>query len=529
MIWQLIKRDPAWKMAPWFGMVVLAVAVIESHGRLDSLVMQLPVFIVLLAIGAGATEEQAGTMPLLEPLPIALREVYLARVAGMLAMAGTMVCAPAVLLLLAPSGRTSVFIEFSLISTPILLFLQSLAICRSPHRLKITILLLTGLAMVFAIALVKSPGWLNTRHTGLAPVSGLISVLIFGWTWSYLPRVADGEWKPKRAEIPVARFSRARRNAWWLYNWKDVVWMGIVFLQTIFGIWFNAMLFFWSLSIQTREYIRWMDSLPVNRRFLLAARLAPPLIALALGYVAAMEFGWGSSWNRQLTLTTSQQWPPDSESPAQCRMSNVQPPIDYWRPARNRRAPVIQAPWGESFQPPVVHVFGLEVYDPFAVGCDNSQRFSDWQYERASLAVYGRWVRPDRTPTAVPPARSIILNIGAMWTCALASLFPVALADYWRFRRLPMAVRTWVLVLIAGSMFTFVFVPEMLPGMRDLVYRSGNPMQWFSWQLPDSLAIVIALSVAAPLATYLSMERLFLRGELTQWGARAGQTPGNYT
>jgi len=65
-------------------------------------------------------------------------------------------------------------------------------------------------------------------------------------------------------------------------------------------------------------------------------------------------------------------------------------PLDFWVPAKGGKAPLIQAPWGETFQPPVFHESGFDISDPYAVGCGNSERFLDWQFNRATIAVFGR-------------------------------------------------------------------------------------------------------------------------------------------
>jgi hypothetical protein len=53
-------------------------------------------------------------------------------------------------------------------------------------------------------------------------------------------------------------------------------------------------------------------------------------------------------------------------------------------------AELIASPWGETARPDTLTLLGMTVFNPFTSHEENSQRFIEWQFERATTAVYGR-------------------------------------------------------------------------------------------------------------------------------------------
>jgi hypothetical protein len=524
MIWQLVKRDPAWKMVPWSGLLISLSALGQVFSPHGTWLARAPILMVLLAFAFGVSEQQVTTTAWLMGLPITAKQIREARTAALLILIWGPALTVALMLALLGSPEAVWLVRIPMMATPMALLMHALAMRRNRARIFVM-----GAIMGSATAIQALPGDWHGPWAMLTAASLVLSAAALWWngrTPPDFPRVHTPEGAHPSSNSSMPTSLMPKWYPWWLYGWTTWLWAGLMFFQAAVGPWGNAVMFFWAGSLQSREHTRWLDSLPVGRRFILATRLAPCLLALVVGYLLSGQFGFSLPFAERVSLTTSQSWPPESDPPV-CGISNIQPPLEYWVPTQKPAAPVIQAPSGETFQPPVVHIDGLRVYNPYAVGCQNSRQFFEWQYRRATLAVYGRWVPPDQVPDAVPGARIRILNLGAMLCGALLAAFPIFLADWWRFRRLPLRLRTFVLSLLAVGLMAVIYLPWILPGTRFLAYH--YPMQWVSWSLPDSLALVAILSAAFPIALYLAIEKLFLGSELVAWTQTPAQTAGNYT
>jgi hypothetical protein len=198
----------------------------------------------------------------------------------------------------------------------------------------------------------------------------------------------------------------------------------------------------------------------------------------------------------------------------------VVPSQEYWIPVRSGKAPVIEAPWGETFQPPLDHVMGFDIYDPYAVGCDNGQRFLDWQFSKATVAIYGhsipldKKVDPEVKQTAISGFRTQFVTIASLMTFSLLSLLIAMIFDWHRMRRLPERVR-----LIGAAATATVLLLSITLGDIDLI-------QWASWSLPASTAAAIGLECAVLALLSLAIDRLFRKLEFPDKPAeqRAGKS-----
>ncbi len=177
----------------------------------------------------------------------------------------------------------------------------------------------------------------------------------------------------------------------------------------------------------------------------------------------------------------------------------------------NRKAPLIEAPWGEAFQPPVFRLYGFDIYNPYAVGCGNSERFLDWQFNRATVAVYGRPLPRDKNMdwmeghVVVTGARTQVINIVEIAGSVMVAMIVVLVFDWHRFRRFADSTRI-IVISLAGTAGAAV----LLLGMSD----DGDPAQWLSWTLPQSLPAAIAVTVPAFALLYWLLDTLFRQIEL---------------
>jgi hypothetical protein len=124
--------------------------------------------------------------------------------------------------------------------------------------------------------------------------------------------------------------------------------------------------------------LRWLFTLPISRRSLCLRIVAPFLALYAAGLLLNDNFGIGSSNPSQVFKASG----------GQMELAAVTP----WEARAGVAAPVIVSPWGETYQPRIDRILLFDFYDPWSWGERNSKEFRDWQFRRATAAIYGREV-----------------------------------------------------------------------------------------------------------------------------------------
>jgi hypothetical protein len=444
-----------------------------------------------MSFGLSEVQRRAGEF--FAPLPLSLHQIYIARVAIMLAMLWLPVAVVGVVCAAAGVGNPLGFIAVAAFATPVALAMQSLVI--HGRRIPISILLSAlGFLSIVVAAEMLSPAF--TWHFPVGPaaaISLIIAAAIFFKTCTAPLAVRASA--TRSPALPRAQAIRIPRFPWWLLTWRDVFWFGALFVMTFAGPWTSSMMLLWAYPVQGDERKRWLDSFPIDRRIILATRVLPSLAALACGYLVGSSFGFaGQFQSRHVEMT------------AQCGAYNVTPPLEDWvLVGRGRTSTIQQAPWGETFQPPVTGIYGFDIYNPYSVGCGNTTRYSDWQYHRALAAK--------------PHLRMRLLNVGAILTLALFASFPLVLANWWRLRREPR-----LRAIVVGLMFAI-----SLGIVIVTIFHPVNALQLVSWALPNSLLAVDAVAIAVPVALYVLLQKVFLQSEFVGPLRPAVAATGNYT
>jgi hypothetical protein len=150
-------------------------------------------------------------------------------------------------------------------------------------------------------------------------------------------------------------------------------------------------------------------------------------------------------------------------------------------------------------------VQGVRIYDPYAVGPENSQRFFDWQFARATLDAYGRSISrseyqfPAAPPPVIPPLRIQILHIAAIIAWLLIGLSYVEILDWHSFRRPPHLIPRIIWAIPIAPYFVVSFlIPRFI---TDVERHCDSLLLRVSWVLPDNILIIIA-AAAMPLALF---------------------------
>jgi hypothetical protein len=308
------------------------------------------------------------------------------------------------------------------------------------------------------------------------------------------PSPADGARADMRGSRALPWKLILRSSDLWLYFVLLLIW----FLSSaVNGITFWIFLIpisLWSSTSQRNK--SWLYALPISRRAFLPLFMLPLLLSIVAGYSIGLADIHGL--RKQANILPTQTWPP-ATTQTNDKGRDIVLPIEFWKSAHAGKAPAIQAPWGEKFQPPISTVHGYRVYNPYAVGSENSQRFFDWQFARATRAAYGRSIPlseykyPSSLLSMVPPLRIQMLNI-VMIIAGLLIVICCIEGRFWRrFWWLSKPLRMIYIVLLIASMGACAYLSPPFNETWDTLVLC------ISWTLPDN-ALIASIAVVLPLA-----------------------------
>lgn len=298
MIYQLMKRDPACQAVAFMALISAVVCILYAASP------NLPFpYCFIAAMGAlmsrahqRATRFQAG-------LPIAGRQLFLARLCSLIAMLWLSAIAGAAAILVAAgfahSASALTVVEVAAIGTVMIATLQSL---------RLRELVCPKWLMFVVLFLVILGGPLATMFLPAAPllvVCALLTTALLIRTWMVIPpsfqiaparasagpaprAVADersqvhGSRAPAIAWLPVLRSvgTQPRIFALFFYPW--------LFFATMLGQWIPACFLVMLAWLTASNKSRWLWALPIRPRTLLLAGLTPIFLPLIAGYFAGV-------------------------------------------------------------------------------------------------------------------------------------------------------------------------------------------------------------------------------------------------
>jgi hypothetical protein len=295
MIYQLVKRDPAWKAMPWLVLVAAVVCAcfspVLTFGG-PSVVMGL--FFVVFFVAAPplrATRFYAG-------LPIAGRDLILARIFSIMAV----VWLPA----LAAAAAAAAF------SRP------SLAVV-GPFVVAALCTLAAGVAQSIRVRELAAPKWtllplliftleaslflVQYRATALIPaLCALAGIALLARAWSAVPKSFElAPVEPRHGDgpsRPALQTSVQSPRVLWLPMLRSVFTarysMMLAFLLFFASASQRLVLCFWILIVwlTARQNTVWLRPLPIRPRALLTAMVAPVLLAIVVGYFGGLHLSW---------------------------------------------------------------------------------------------------------------------------------------------------------------------------------------------------------------------------------------------
>jgi hypothetical protein len=284
MIYQLIRRDPAWKATPWFALVSAVVWACSPP------IAQFGALVAMMGLFAGMPQRRATRFE--AGLPIEARDLLLARMLSLMAV----------------------------VWIPALAGVAGIAVARGVSALAVEPLavgaLCTLMAAVAQAAWLKKlagPQWILYPLFLLLPVAGplvvdhqvplvpplcaVAGVGLFVWAWAAVPRsfqLSSAGLKASRAVGQARRPAPLAAFRWapvWrsVCSWQYVFVVTMMGLQTLGGQWLWTPLWLLFAWMGSRMKTRWLWALPVGRRALLWTIMGPILAAHVLGYLASFR------------------------------------------------------------------------------------------------------------------------------------------------------------------------------------------------------------------------------------------------
>jgi hypothetical protein len=532
MIFKLVKRDPAWLaaiiMAPMIGVGALLFPRGTDFG---SFFVQFQVAtIVLLSIESAdwvRPRVRATTLEL--ALPIEGRDLFIARLLSFMALVSLPIVAVFVATLVVRGDLDPAYGMLKAAPILTLALLLPLAI-RLPEA---SAPLVSTWALWLVVGVTGGLSWNFLPPLIVMAGFGTASAAVLIYAWPRVPRAfqftslqpAKAAARPRIDESPVV----SRSTVPWRAILRMVFPGAQSLLYFVMGLIGPAFFFFpvfvLQASMDHRRRSRWPYTLPLSYRALLLLALAASVFPMAMGLaIGTLPIRILAPPDDALTNGPIRDW----DNPMQ-----INPTLEFWQYAPGSRVPIIQAPWGETIEPAVFSTLGFSFYDPYTVGPRSSGNFHEWQFERATTAIYGRSVKyeeytktRDSLPMPVTERPFIwILSLAAFLMFCFFLVFIAEAAHHHRLSRFPPTIRLAAQALIYSPVIITYGVVGYLILFRYsrsfVISAAVNVALLWIAQVGNPLAILV-IAVTLMLAMYWLLERQFGRSE---WSGKMRPLP----
>jgi hypothetical protein len=451
-------------------------------------------------------------------LPVAGRQIALARILSSLAVIwGVALCCA--IYLVAWNGINGESLLQIAATAAIFTFVTLLPQTTRPRQMAISCWRVAALwaPTAFCGALAW---WLMPPAATLA-IFALASAAAFARIWTSAPLSYQAAPREASAYHPATLNERQPGIPWWpvirSIGWQALGFAPSVVVSARMDVWGVACPFALFAYLSNRQRMRWLDSLPLSHRKRLLLNLLPAVGLITGATALGIYFGA----NTYPVAIGDAAFLPDGRQGT----ADVQVHLEYWKRAPGGIAPMIESPWGESFQPKVYSPLGYSLYNPYSAGPANTKRFFDWQFGRATEAVYGHPITPRNfnasrkaglLPSTERPAIRF-LNLAAFTFLSLLLILVGEGCQSYRIRQLARPTK-WIIG-------TALIGPPVI-ALTDLFLRSIGGNQNVISQLiqrvllsaaallPENLAAVVAAAALPVLAVYWLLERQFAKSEI---------------
>ncbi len=475
-------------------------------------------------------------------LPISARDLVTARLFARLLLLAipTLACVVAWRGAVAVVWPMSRLLELASIVT----LAQLLPICVRPGVLNLPareafVLPFALLAVVSGLIL-----WLLPSVAGAAILGSAVVVLV-AWTVATTPasfeRVASGS--GEGGELVALKQSVGQSADSWRRAWRPILqsvtpWPVVMSLcgMIVFGWLGDWLLYTVLLSVgahlQLRQRTAWLAALPLSHRARLMAVVIPFCVSTLGGVAIGRSLPSFGGMDRDMSFEA----PRSLYERGKYFSSPTRVPLTYWRRLRTRPLPTgamhisrqveVVSPWGETAVADTFTILGAMYFNPYTTGPQSSTRFVDWQFGKATSAVYGRPISMRnyndesiaRPPSVVDAWSVQLLGGGLTLTLLFYMLFVY---------ELPLSARASCVRMpsAAAAPLLLLFLPVYTIGGICIYFgyhRGGSiamPMieralLATTRALPDNVLVVALIAAIPPVLIYLLLEWQFSRSEV---------------
>ncbi len=339
-------------------------------------------------------------------------------------------------------------------------------------------------------------------------------------------------------EPAIGRPAVSALSAWRPILKSVISWpVAVSFCFMVVGGWFGSwpmyiVIFSVGAHLALRQRTAWLAALPLSHRVRLLAVAMPYCLSSLVGVAIGRSLPRIGGPDRDMSTDA----PSSLYERGHYFSSPTRVPLTYWKRSRTRTLPPgathidrqieVMAPWGETAVADTFSILGVMYFNPYTTGARNSKRFVEWQFSKATTAVYGRPISmreyDDETiprPPRVADAWAVQLLGGGL---TLALLFYVLLAH-----ELPLsarASRAGTIGLIASPLL-LLFYPVAIVGIICVYFghdRGGaiampmieRALLAITGVLSDSVLVMVVISAIPPIVMYTLLERQFTRSEV---------------
>jgi hypothetical protein len=467
-------------------------------------------------------------------LPVSGRQLFCARTLSNLFIVGLATLAMAITILRQPNPDSTMLVSvlrgYAILAMAMLL----------PLSVRVRELAAPKWLIVVLWAIVLATGallWYTLPPIAMVSLMGTATVVIVIRGWLSVPAAlqvapieAEGANRPQAFEAPVHRSAIPSWLFLWTagFGWQAGAYFLIASTLGAFlpvtsrganaSIYFLAIFLFQAVNF-SRQKTRWLQSLPISQRQLLAMTLAASVLPLALGAAVGSFISFEPANSESVSSGPSKNF-----TAASWPDTNV--PLEFWHYAPGGVVTPIRAPWGETYPADSISLLGFTLYNPYTTGHGASLRFFDWQFARATEAVHGVAIPQERYAAARKAglplvSRGVRIQILLVASYLFVALYLVFFTEFVRWHRLNRpSGRTW---LVAGSIvFLLPLALVYLLSMSALSIRGGVfvPMLragliHLSAALPANLVLMSAFALIPILAMYALLDWQFRQSEMT--------------
>ncbi|MEO6208633.1 MAG: hypothetical protein ABIQ10_00785 [Gemmatimonadaceae bacterium] len=293
-----------------------------------------------------------------------------------------------------------------------------------------------------------------------------------------------------------------------------------ILFSAVAGTWLLALLITLSgLGSRLRYRMRWLEAYPLSHRarllFLLLPTVGASMLCLEAGHIISdvvpiLKYKMGS-------------YAPEPSVDRDYWQNRTKVRLEYWQLLHGNPVPSIVAPWGEGAVADTISILGMTLFDPYTTAVSNSERFVEWQFARATRAVYGYSISLSQSRAGIQAEPMItgsrvmqLLNGGAAVTLALfiTWIFEVLRWNVLGRRRV---LRYSVNAILGGTyLWGLAYWFHYITRARRIILPLAEKVLWWeSTLLPDNIAVVAITAVIPAIVMYALLEWQFARSELT--------------